>query len=539
MTEQRIEDEAGVRWTIRSSFRPAFDAVVRGRAAELAAGEGSQKVKGNQVRAVVTFAVGPWQVFLKRHRIAGWKDWLRYAILPTRGENEWRKANLLLDRGFDTAAPLAVGERRQGLRRLESFSIAEAISPAIPIGGEIQSLELGPRRALLERIGRTLRRLHDAGIHHRDLHGNNILVAPGEGERRLCFIDLHSVWSMPRVPWRARQAALAKLLGSLQAALTATDRLRVLDAYLGEDDRGRRSSLRRGVEKAIEKERLRRLFTRTRRCLRESTRFRQSEVRGHRIRHRREIEPEAVLDWLPRFEQGAEWLKKGRRSRVGRFETPEHGTIVGKELRETFWAGLWRRLIGRSRAEDAWVAANGLRVRNLETPDALASIQVEKDRSVIFTRFLEDSRPLDALLAEGGSDRKALAKAVADYTAAMHLAGVVCPDLAAKNLLVTRADGGWQIALADLDRLRFDDRRPSPLAELNLVQLNDLPPSSATRTERLRFLRAYLARHPIADWKPLFRKLDRATRARIDRYREKVLRIYGERPDDTYYPHEP
>ncbi len=539
--EQQIEDDAGVHWTVATSFRADFEATLRGRAAALARGEGSRFVKGNQVRSVVVVRAGERDVYLKRHWLTGWKNALRYAIFSTRGVNEWRQAKRLLAHGFDTAAPLAVGERRRGLRCLESFSVAEAIAPASPVFAVIESLPLVERRAFLVRIGETLKRLHDEGIHHRDLHGNNLLVAQGPGgEARLCFIDLHSVWSMPWVPRRSRQTAMAKLLGSMLSALSRSDRRRVLAAYLGSASRPTVRRWWRGIEAAIEKERRRRLFTRTRRCLRESTRFRQAMIEGQRLWHRREIEPGRVKSWVDRLDAGdVEWMKEGRRSRVGRFVGgPESGEIVAKEFLEGRWSRLARWLLGaRSKAEAGWLAANGLKVRGIETPEALACVRVNRQRSILLTRFLPDAAPLDRVLAKGGppGTRRALTEALARFTATLHRRGVLCPDLAAKNLLVLPGSK-HPIVLADLDRLSFDDRRPSRLAELNLVQLNDLPPDSATRTERLRFLRAYLRHHPIGEWKRLFRSIDLQTRARIDRYRAKVLRIYGELPDDTYYP---
>ncbi len=86
------------------------------------------------------------------------------------------------------------------------------------------------RRALLARVGRTLRALHDAALTHRDLKATNLVVAAGPAPS-VWFVDLEGLARRRRPPgWRRRARDLARLDRSLCAS--RTDRLRVLRAYL-------------------------------------------------------------------------------------------------------------------------------------------------------------------------------------------------------------------------------------------------------------------------------------------------------------------
>jgi 3-deoxy-D-manno-octulosonic acid kinase len=54
------------------------------------------------------------------------------------------------------------------------------------------------RRALLREVGAAVRKLHDAGVDHRDLQLHNILVAEDGGTRRIVVVDLDRAVYHPR-----------------------------------------------------------------------------------------------------------------------------------------------------------------------------------------------------------------------------------------------------------------------------------------------------------------------------------------------------
>lgn len=94
------------------------------------------------------------------------------------------------------------------------------------------------RRAVLDLAGAALRRLHDAGFEHPDIHLKNALLTP-EGD--VLLIDLDRVRRRGTLPRARRLVGLFRFdrYAAKQAAaghsVTRTDRLRVLRAYAGDD----------------------------------------------------------------------------------------------------------------------------------------------------------------------------------------------------------------------------------------------------------------------------------------------------------------
>jgi tRNA A-37 threonylcarbamoyl transferase component Bud32 len=78
-----------------------------------------------------------------------------------------------------------------------------------------------------------VRRLHGAGLVHRDLYWNHLLQDPERPDAEPYLLDVERVFA-PR--WRMRRWVvkdLAGLLASMPVAVSSADRLRFLRAYLG------------------------------------------------------------------------------------------------------------------------------------------------------------------------------------------------------------------------------------------------------------------------------------------------------------------
>jgi 3-deoxy-D-manno-octulosonic acid kinase len=137
-----------------------------------------------------------------------------------------------------------------------------------------QQLEPAPARAALAReVGQAVRRLHDAGVEHRDLQLRNVLaVDRGAGARRIVVIDLDRAVYHPGagVPVHLRAANLGRLTRSViknglwDRRVGDGEASAFLEGYTGED-RALRSELRGWVARERFKIRLHRLGYRWRR----------------------------------------------------------------------------------------------------------------------------------------------------------------------------------------------------------------------------------------------------------------------------------
>jgi tRNA A-37 threonylcarbamoyl transferase component Bud32 len=121
--------------------------------------------------------------------------------------------------------------------------------------------------------------------------------------------------------------------------------------------------------------------------------------------------------------------------------------------------------------------------------------------SFLITRSLDDAEPLSGFLTatlprlEPGRQvrvRQALAVALGDLVARLHMAGIAHRDLHAANVLVRLDDGDRpSLFLIDLHDVGVGQPLRWPPSQANLVLLNRWFTLCASRTDRLRFWRAY------------------------------------------------
>lgn len=175
------------------------------------------------------------EVVHRRYRRGGWMAPLgeRYLYLGaerSRPVREWRLLHALAEEGFPVPRPLAARIVRHGpWYRGELWTRAVAGRP-LP---EAASLPGGAGEAAAARaLGRVLRRFHDAGVDHPDLHVGNVLVRDrGRSPEDYTVLDFDR--GRRRRPGRWRDRRLARLARSLEKLpLAPTERVRWWRALL-------------------------------------------------------------------------------------------------------------------------------------------------------------------------------------------------------------------------------------------------------------------------------------------------------------------
>jgi len=184
----------------------------------------------------VRLAGGRW-VIVKRHRRAADVGPVAGALRPSRSATGLRRGHMLLVRGIATARPAAaVDLRRRGVVT-DTLLLTEPVDDALPLADWLRG---GPapaaRHHVTWRLARMLRRMHEAGLAHRDLKAPNILVAGAGGPRpEPVLVDLDGLRRGRQVPAWRRVRDLMRLSVSLDewGVARRTDRLRFLRTYLG------------------------------------------------------------------------------------------------------------------------------------------------------------------------------------------------------------------------------------------------------------------------------------------------------------------
>ncbi len=481
---------------------------------------GAEQVKRSLSRSVYRMELGGRSVYVKLHKVRSWKEWLKYLVLPSRAAVEWEVSRALAERGIPAARAVAFGERRIFGVLAEAVLVSEAVEACVPFG-EARRRDPG----LLSRAARLVRKAHDAGVHHRDLHGGNILVAGTE----LVFVDLHRVRVHGTASQRERVAGVAHFLAALGGGVGEDERFSFVREYLGDSaSEAERARFARSVERLVKHLRERRYASRTKRCTKKSTGFRRERVGGMTVRRRANFPKELVLAAIERHKEqtavgGSSVLKCDGRTRVTRVALVAEGCPPSLCVKEFIRAGLLRRIgdaVVGSPARRAWVGANACVVRGIPTPNPLAMVDAG-ERSFFIAEYVENAQEVVEYISDFGRPRGREATAawrkflheLARFIRTVHSHRLRHRDLSGKNILVREHDGRSEFFLVDVGDIRPGQKPSLRFKIKNLGQLDDVyvPPS---RTDRLRFYRAYAAGRPEFDRREFLLRIDRMSRAR-------------------------
>ena len=143
----------------------------------------ARPIKAREGREVL--ALG--DVVAKRYLNAGLAKRVWVALFGGKGRREWRLSLEARRRGIPVPDPIAYGSREA-----EEWLVMARIPGATDLATIARDSELGrtvppsAKKPSIERLARLLRRCHEAGLRHDDLHPGNVLAAGDE----LHLIDL-------------------------------------------------------------------------------------------------------------------------------------------------------------------------------------------------------------------------------------------------------------------------------------------------------------------------------------------------------------
>ena len=267
----------------------------------------------------------------------------------------------------------------------------------------------------------------------------------------------------------------------------------------------------------------------------ETADFEVLRVRGWKLRISRRFASHAL--GLPEMRDGHngvrgpfERISSSRFSRVYRCRIGFLGTVHSLYLKQYLPRSAWdvfKHLFRPSRAQRAFKASLMLAENGLLSPEVIAVGELKYGpvcaRTFLITREVAGARSACDLL-EDFARRPDKARAKRDLIAAfgetvgrMHAAGIFHGDLRPGNVFGEDTSEGWRFFLLDNERTRRFGRLPHRLIVKNLVQIGMLGNQLLTTTDRMRFLKSYLARasRPGADYRKLAAEVFSKTQARM------------------------
>jgi len=522
-------------------------------------------VKRGPHRVVYRADLAEGPVYVKHFLVPNFRAKARQWFRSGKGRNEGRRAAKLEAIGVPTITPVALGERRVRNFLMENFLVTKEIPDTLPLDEFVERrLPLMPparqgrlRRDLAKTLADLTARLHDAGFVHQDFHPGNLLIRLGPDDSlRLAVIDLDALRMTSRLSWADVRENLALLNHYFWSRCNRSDRFRFLHAYL----KARREpaapparKLSRAIEKATRAwaERLWRRWGR--RCWSRNKYFQTYKGDGLRAIASRDLDPASVRRLLadpeaPIRDRGAIVLKDSRTAVVAETTLIVQGrptrAIYKRFNPKKALEGLLD-LVRPSRAARAWQAGQHLKSRGIPTPQNLAYIvetgrgplaRLMPRRSYLVQVRAEPSITLHDYAAEvlpraTPEARRArigrLSVALARLLRTLHDRSMSDRDLKAANILIAGDPEAEDVELALIDLVGVQLLHPMPpgrrLQNLARLQISLAGVPGRTRTDALRFLRAYLpwGLAPRNDWKGLWRRVARLIDKKEERNRRR------------------
>lgn len=424
---------------LAGALQPALDALARGEEPA-----GAVRVKRSRARDVLRLPLGDGsEAYLKLSR-----EGLRWR--PGGAAREFKNLARVRTAGISAVEPLAVAERRVGLRR-ETVLVTRAALGATPVADALPRLDAAAAQALLCAAAALARRLHDAKLWHRDLHVGNLL----RSGNALLLVDLQKLIALPAPPPLALRARdLVWLVSDGRLGIAASARV-IASAYAaaapgGPDPERLTALLARATTRAARA----RLASRERRCVVPSTGFRIESRGTLRVLRRADVTTSAAL----RVTSAA---PEGGPTRIESFaggpppgpapEPFERGQGAAEPSAPAVAPACVRRFAGGLAVREplavahpglrAWRLAHALLLRGLDTPAPLALVETWRlgwvTGSLLVTRCVDDAIEL----AKGDA---AHARAAGAALARLHARGVEL----ARAALRLHAGSGTLVALA-------------------------------------------------------------------------------------------
>jgi len=454
------------------------------------------------------------RIFLKRDRTKGWFESLKYLFLPSKARKEWFIAHQLQRRNLAIPRPLGWMEKiHQGIVQ-ESYYLSEAIGSGISLIED--SAKLGDRFPLIE-LAKAVKKIHNAGLFHKDLHAGNFLWDGGS----IFLTDLHSAKILRALSLSQRLWNLSLLFHSLRSIWGDKDQSKFMEAYF----EGERYYLQRQrgylqkIHAWMERLQRRQWQSRTKRCVKESTEFSLQKGKGVCYYHRRDF----PLEILKKRVEEHLRLISDNPSKLVKSSPGVTVSILGNERRKLsvkkycsleIW-DIFKEHFRRSKGLKAWIAGNGLRARGIPSLRPLGLVE-KRDwlglrESSFLMEALEGDEELDRYILRNLRDfkeRRRFITAFVQWLSQCHKMAVYHLDMKTCNIMVSKDGGTWNFHLLDLEDLLLDKKVRGKELFKTFLQLNTSTPKIITTTDRFRFFGAYLRLNLIVkDRKSFLRRL--------------------------------
>jgi tRNA A-37 threonylcarbamoyl transferase component Bud32 len=468
-----------------------------------------QKVDGKVIEksklrfaAIFTLPNGR-RIFFKRDITKGWLESFKYLFLPTKAKKEWFIANQLKKRNLNIPQPFGWMEKVHWGFVKETYYLSEAIGSGVSLIEDPAMIREG---SLVDELAKTVRKIHDAGLFHKDLHAGNFL----RDGQSLFLTDLHRAKNTRGLSLNQRLWNLSQLFHSLRPIWEDSDHLRFIEKYFEGNPfyLQEKRELIQKVHSLMDHLQKRQWRSRTKRCLMESTEFSILKERDIHYYHRRDFPidhlKKVIEEHLRLVREGPSALVKQSSDVLVSIVNDGRNRICVKQFRYPLFLDSFKEHFRHSKGLKSWVAGNGLITRGIPSLKPMALMKSRNWLGLRESFFLieasETDQELDRYILKGFEDfkeKRLFIKAFTQWLSHFHKMGLYHRDMKTCNILVSKDGATWNFRLLDLEDILLDEKVDERKLFKNFLQLNTSTPNIITRADRFSFFRKYISLNPI------------------------------------------
>jgi tRNA A-37 threonylcarbamoyl transferase component Bud32 len=468
-------------------------------------------IKASKLRFAAIFRLTDGRrIFFKRDKTRGLLVSLKFLMFPSKGRKEWFIADQFKKRNLPVPEPLGWMEKVHLGFVKESYYLSEAIGSGVSLIKD--SVILGSPFAL-PNLAKTLKKFHDAGLFHHDLHVGNFLW---DG-KSFYLTDLHRAEIVRSLSLDQRLWNFSQIFLSLRSRWTEKEQMQFIEKYFEGDsfDLEQKEEHIRKIHSLMDRLQKRHWRSRTKRCVKESTEFSMKKEKGVRYYHRRDFSLDDIRrvigEHLSLVNEKPPALAKYSSEVIVSILNVGRRRVCVKQFRYPHVRDIFKDLFRPSKGLKSWVGGNGLKVRGISSIKPIALVEkrgwLGGRESFFLMEAPKEAQELDRSIlkwCEDFREKRLFIKAFAQWFSHLHQMNVYHKDMKARNILFSKNGENLNFQLLDLEDIRLDERINEKKLFKNLLQLNTSVPTIFTRTDHLRFFKGYLRLNPIIKDRKIF-----------------------------------
>lgn len=528
------------KWTVRKGHEDLLDYIDLDNLRSSLNGRPFDIIKETNVRSVISIpGTNNAGIYIKIFKRKSYRESIKYLFSPTKTKTEWSIGNELLRKGINTAQPLALAEKRTGILLEGSLLVTKAVTNSRPFMDYCKSVFSGllseersnEKKDLLIGLANFVRKVHDAGFFHNDLHTGNLLIKFNDDNLKLSqgyslyLMDLHHAKLLKRLSVQKRLFNLAQIFNSLVEILSNSEKLDFVNSYGTDAFNGtiNNQEIVNRIDSIASKIRDVHFRSRLKRCLKESTNFSKKKISGLTIYSRKGHDVNGFLKAIEKHHHAlnskdkSAIIKSDTKTALTRtpFENGNIKNVVVKNYKSKCVICILKNAFRCPPGRRAWKAGNGLLEYSFSAAKPLALIEKKimglVSGSYLIMEDVDGCLEMDRYILKNfqgplPSERLVKKKTfINDYAKAigeMHKQKIFHSDLKTCNVLVNEKDKGhFDFTFLDYDNVIFGEDINLQQIVKNLTQINLSTPRSFTYTDRFRFLKEYLEHCNLTDEK--------------------------------------